>query len=137
MRRRHDRRNGDLGRDLPLRTFALIAGVGLLLMAVLAGIANFGAIEGLVTKDDATKTAHDILASQEAFRFALLALVFVAILDVVVAWALFGFLKPVHEGLSRLAAWLRVAYAAVFAVAISQLVGALHLLGNADYLKTF
>jgi hypothetical protein len=30
-----------------------------------------------------------------------------------------------------------VAYAAVFAVAISQLAGAPRLLGNADYLRTF
>jgi uncharacterized protein DUF4386 len=123
--------------DQPLRVFALIAGVGTLLIAVLAGIANFGGIERLVVRDDATTTAQNILTSQGTFRFAVAGLVLVAILDVVVAWALFGFFRPVNEGLSRLTAWLRVAYAAVFAVAISQLVGALHLLGDAAYLKTF
>jgi hypothetical protein len=121
----------------PLRAFALVAGIGTLLIAVLAGLAIFGGIERLVTDDDATKTAQDILGSQGTYRFALVALTLVAILDVVVAWALFGFFKPAHEGLSRLAAWLRIGYAAIFAVAISQLVGALHLLGNADYLNTF
>jgi Domain of unknown function (DUF4386) len=123
--------------DRTMRESALVAGVGLLLMAVLAGIANFAAIERLVTEGDATKTAQDILSSQGSFRSAMVALVLVAVLDVIVAWALFGFFKPVHEGVSRLAAWLRVAYAAVFAVAISQLVGTLRLLSNADYLKTF
>jgi hypothetical protein len=123
--------------DQPLRAFALVAGIGTLLMAVLAGLANFGGIERLVIRDDAAGTAQNILATQGTFRLALAGLVLVAILDVVVAWALFGFFKPANEGLSRLAAWLRVAYAAVFAVAISQLVGALHLLSDAAYLKTF
>jgi hypothetical protein len=49
----------------------------------------------------------------------------VAALDVVVAWALYRVFRPVSEGLSRLAAWLRIAYAASFMVAISQLVEAL------------
>ena len=35
--------------------------------------------------------------------------------------------KPVNAALSKLAAWLRIAYAAVFVVAISQLLGALRL----------
>jgi hypothetical protein len=123
--------------DHAMHESALVAGIGLLVMAVLAGLANFGAIERLVTDGDATKTAHDILASPGWFRFAIVAMVLVAILDVIVAWALFVFLKPVHEGASRLAAWMRVAYAAVFAVAVSQLVGTLNLLSDADYLKTF
>lgn len=120
-----------------MRVPALVAGVGLLLMTVLAPFANFGAMEGLVTEGNATKTAQDILASEGSFRLAIVALVLVAILDVVVAWALLEFFKPVHKGISTLAAWFRVAYAAVFVVAISQLVGALDLLGNDGYLKTF
>jgi len=123
--------------DASTRRDALVAGLGLLAMAILAAIANFGAIERLVTDGNATKTAEDILASEGLFRFAMLAMVLVAVLDVLVAWALFGFFRPVHEGASRLAAWLRVAYAAIFAVAIGELAGALHLLRGADHLKTF
>jgi hypothetical protein len=59
------------------------------------------------------------------FRFGILSLYLVAVLDVVVAWALYRVFKPVSDALSKLAAWLRVAYAAVFMVAISQLFGAL------------
>jgi hypothetical protein len=119
------------------RTPAVVAGVGILLITVLAGLANFGAVEGLVTGGDATKTAHDILASESLFRLAIGAFVLVAVLDAVVAWGLYAFFKPVSRDVSLLAGWLRLAYAAVFAVAISQLTGALHLLGNADYLHTF
>jgi branched-subunit amino acid ABC-type transport system permease component len=49
----------------------------------------------------------------------------VAALDVLVACALYRVFKPVSAGLSRLASGLRIAYAAVFTVAISQLAEAL------------
>ena len=120
-----------------LRKPAVVAGVGILLISVLAGLANFGAVEGLVTGGDATKTALDILAAEGLFRLAISAFVLVAVLDAVVAWGLYAFFKPVSRDMSLLAGWLRLAYAAVFAVAISQLAGALHLLSNADYLRTF
>jgi hypothetical protein len=120
-----------------VRRAALVAGLGILIMAVLAGGANFGAIQGLITEGDATKTATDIMASQGLFRLGIVAMVLVVVLDVVVAWALRTFFAPVHQGVATLAAWLRLAYAAIFAVAISQLVGALHLLGNDRYLTTF
>ena len=58
-------------------------------------------------------------------------------MDAVVAWGLYAFFRPVNREVSLLAGWLRLAYAAVFAVAVSHLAGALHLLSNADYLRTF
>jgi hypothetical protein len=61
------------------------------------------------------------------FRFGILSLYLVAVLDVVVAWALYRVFKPVDGLLSKLAAWLRIGYAVAFTVAISQLLGALHL----------
>jgi hypothetical protein len=61
----------------------------------------------------------------------------VAILDVVVAWALYIFLKPVNKSLSLLAAWFRVVYAAIFAIALNNLLTALQLINSADYLKAF
>jgi hypothetical protein len=119
------------------RRSALVAGVGLLVMAVLAGAANFGAIQGLVTQGDATRTARDILVSAGLLRLGIVAVVVVVILDIVVAWALLTFFEPVHKGLATLAAWLRLSYAAIFAVAISQLAGVLPLLSNARYLTMF
>jgi Domain of unknown function (DUF4386) len=136
-------RTGGANTDTPgvtargMRRSALVAGVGILVMSVLAGAATFVAIQGLVTKGDATRTAKDILASEGLFRLGIAALVVVVILDVVVAWALLTFFEPADKGLATLAAWLRLGYAAIFAVAISQLVGVLPLLSNARYLTTF
>ena len=116
---------------------AVVAGVGILLISVLAGLANFGALESLVTSGDATKTAQAISASEGTFRLAIAAFVVVAVLDAVVAWALYAFFRPVNREVALLAGGLRLAYSAVFAVAISQLASALHVLGNADSPRAF
>ncbi|TDU90323.1 uncharacterized protein DUF4386 [Kribbella voronezhensis] len=115
----------------------LVAGVGLLVLAVLAALANFGVVERLVTEDDATRTALDISASESLFRWGIAALMLVVLLDVIVAWALQEFFQGVHRELSMLAAWLRVGYAAVFAVAVGQLIGVLRLSGDGQYLRSY
>ena len=122
------------GAARPMRRPALVAGTGLLAMAVLAPAARFGVIQHLVTPGDATRTAGHILASAGLFRLGIAALAAVVILDIVVAWALLKFFEPVHKGLATLAAWLRISYAVVFAVAISQLMGVLPLLSNTRHL---
>lgn len=119
-----------------VRRSALVAGVAYLVLAVLAGAANFWCLQSLVTKGDATRTADDILASEGLFRLGITALVAVVILDVVVAWALLTFFEPVNKPLATLAAWLRLIYAAIFAVAISQLAGVPPLLSHTQYLTT-
>ena len=113
-----------------IRTAALVAGLSLVAMAALAGFGNFVAVEGLVTPGDPASTADDILAAEGMFRLGVLALYLVVVLDVVIAWALMRVFDPVSRSLSRLAAWLRLAYSAVFMVAISQLAGIPDLLGG-------
>jgi uncharacterized protein DUF4386 len=93
--------------ELSLHRSAVVAGVGILLISVLAGLANFGAVDTLVTGGDATKTAQDILASKGTFRLAIAAFVIVAVLDV--AWGLYAFFKPVNREVALLAGWLRLA----------------------------
>jgi hypothetical protein len=116
---------------------SIIAGVGILLMALLAGFGGLFVVEGLVTPGDAAKTAKDVMASAGLFRLGVASLYLVVVLDVIVAWALFRVFGSVNEGISRLAAWFRLAYAAVFMVAISQLVGIPHLLGSERYSAAF
>lgn len=98
-------------------------------MIVLAPFGTFVAVEGLVTPGDAATTAQDILAAEGTFRLGVLSLYLVIVLDVVVAWALMRVFSPVSTSLSRLAAWFRLAYSAVYMVAISQLAGIPDLLG--------
>ncbi|MCY7298127.1 MAG: DUF4386 domain-containing protein [Ilumatobacteraceae bacterium] len=127
------------GRDSrgAIRHAGLIAGVGLLLMAALSGFGYFVAVKGLVTPGDAARTAAAIKGSETLFRFGIVALFVVAVLDVVVAWALYHVFRPVSDNLSMLAAWLRVAYAAVFLIAIVQLLEVPQLLENDRPLAVF
>jgi hypothetical protein len=118
--------------DRSLRTASLIAGIALLLMAVLASFGNFVALEPLVTPGDAARTAKDIIGSEMLFRSGIACLIVVAVLDIIVAGALRTLFEAVNRDVSTMAAWFRVAYAAVFLVALSQLVGVPILLGDAD-----
>jgi hypothetical protein len=120
-----------------MRNASMIAGVGILLIAALAGFANFVVLEGLVTSGDAARTAKHITESENLFRFGIVSMFVVVALDVVVAWALYHVFRPVSDGVSMLAAWFRLAYAAVFAIAIGQLPGVLRLLSKDHYLAGF
>jgi len=120
---------------ISLRTAAIVAGVGLLLMAILSPIAYLNTFQSLVKFDDAALTAQNILNSMGAFRTCIILLFAVAILDVVVAWALYILLIPVNKNLSALAAWLRVIYAGIFILAISKLYVALQVI-TADGTQT-
>ena len=116
---------------------ALVAGAAILLVAVLAGFGNLVVVQRLVTPGDAPTTAHDITASEGLFRLGVASLYLAALLDIVVAWALFTVFRPVHAELSRLGAWLRLAYAVVFIVALSQLAGIPALLNDAHGTDVF
>jgi hypothetical protein len=100
--------------NISLRTAAFIAGAGLLLMAILSPIAYLNTFQSLV----------------------------VAILDVIVAWAMYIVLIPADKKLSAIAAWLRVIYGIIFAYAIFQLSLALNVLSadgvqSMSYLTAF
>lgn len=103
------------------RNLALVAAFGLLFMALLAPFAQFGVLQTLIVPADAAATTANIAGSAWLFRAAIAAFLVVAILDVVVAWALYVLLRPVNEILALLVAWLRVVYAAVFAYALVNL----------------
>ncbi len=119
------------------RQASLIAGIGLLVMTVFAIFGNFLAIENLIVPGDAATTANNILSSEGLFRLGICSLIIVAILDVVVAWALYIFLKPVNKNISLLAAIFRIVYAAIFAVTIANLFNVLELLSGDNYLTVF
>jgi len=102
---------------------SLAAGAGLLLMSMLSAFGYLVAVKGLVVPGSAMATARHVAEHGGRLRLGVLSLYVVAVLDVAVAWALYRVLHPVHETLAKVAAWLRVAYAGVFVLAILQLVG--------------
>lgn len=113
------------------RRVALATGFGLLLMALLAPFAQFGVLKTLIVPADAAVTTTNIAASLGLFQAAIVAFLIVAILDLVVAWGFYVLLRPVDERLARLVGSLRIVYAAIFALALLDLVDVARVLDSA------
>jgi len=120
--------------DISQRRTAIIAGVALLIMAILGFLFNPA---NLLVSGDAAATANSIRANESFFRISIGGFVVVAILDVIVAWALYVLLKPVNPSISLLAGWFRMVYAAILAISLGSLVSVLPLLNGAEYFAAF
>jgi hypothetical protein len=118
--------------DISQRKVALAAAISLLVLALLAPFALFGVLQNLVVPTDAAATVENIIASEGLFRIGIAAFLIVIMLDIVVASALYVLLRPVNRTLALLTAWLRLAFAAVFASALVNLLDVAQLLGSAE-----
>lgn len=123
--------------DISINNSAIIAGISLLLMAIIAPIANFSILQGLIDPNDVAKTVSNIRENIGIFRIGIVLFLIVALLDILVAWALYIFLRQQNKSLSLLTAWLRIIYASILCVVIINLINVLQLLNGADYLSVF
>ncbi len=115
---------------------ALVAGFGLLAMAIVAGLANFGAVEAILLEGDAAATGQNLAESRTVFALGVVGFGLVVILDVIVAWALNVFFRPDNPKISAVAASTRIVYGGFLAVAAVQLAGALNADADADVLQS-
>jgi hypothetical protein len=109
------------------RKAALATGIAIVVMTIAATIANDITIGKLVVEGNAAETLNNILASKTTFNAGIYSWLIILVSDVVAAWGLYIFFKPVHKNQSLLAAWFRLIYAAMLAAAIFSLVH-VHLL---------
>ncbi len=123
--------------DASLRNAAIIGGFALLIISVLAPVGYYGLIQNLIVPGDSATTVSNIKASEGVFRIGICCLLINAVLDLVIAWALYIVLKPVNNSISLLSAWFRLAYTVILVVALSNFVNVLQLLSGAEYLATF
>ncbi|MPZ93225.1 MAG: DUF4386 family protein [Actinobacteria bacterium] len=119
-----------------VRRSALIAGVGILMIAALSIFANFIVLEQLVIPGDAATTANDVLSSKGLFHWGITGWFLIAALDVMVAWALFRVFRPVDRRLAMVGSWSRALYGGVLLVATTQLMDGLRLLGDSTASRT-
>jgi Domain of unknown function (DUF4386) len=119
------------------RQASAIAGFAYVGIIVLALFANFFVLERLTDPDDAATTVSNIANYELLFRSGVAAFIIVFILDVVVAWGLYVFLRRTSSALSLFAAWFRVVYAAIAGVALLNLLIAARLVGQSGYTTTF
>lgn len=104
------------------RKAAVIAGITLLIMAICAAYAVGFVNSTLIIKGDADATLNNLLTSITIFRSGIFSWLIILLSDIVVAWALYIFLKPVDKSLSLLSAILRLTYCAILAIAILNLI---------------
>lgn len=112
---------------LSLSTAGLVTGIGLVLMTVLALVA-MPSIQGLSAIDSAGDLVKEIIKQETGFRINIVIVLVIVLLDVMLAWSMYLLVKPVNENLALLQGWLRMIYAAVFAVALSNLISITDLL---------
>jgi hypothetical protein len=119
------------------QAYARAAGALYLFIIVAALFAEAFARGKLIVSTDAATTAGNILAHETLFRLSIAADVLNVSADIAVALILYVLLRPVDRNLAMLAAWFRVAFDVVYAVALSFQYAALRILGGDDYLKAF
>lgn len=126
-----------LTNGISLKQSAIIAGIGLIFMTILGPVANFMIMQGLLVPGDAAGTVANITASMGTFRLGIVLFLAIALLDILVAWALFIFLVPVNKDLSLLTAWLRIIYATMLLVSLFFLLRVLLILDGSGSLTDF
>lgn len=109
------------------KTAALIAGFTILFLALTVPVAEFYIFPKLVDYKNATQTAENITRNTSLFTVGIFIHFLSVLCDIIVAWALYVFLKPVHRNMALLAAWLRIVYAAFNVGALLNLVHVLVL----------
>ncbi len=110
------------------RKYALFAGISLVVMALAAAF-SFGYVHGqLIVDADPEKSFLNLNSSGTLFIVGITGWVVIFLCDLLVAWALYHFLREVSWRVSLATAWLRVLYASVLGVAIYNLILILPLL---------
>lgn len=127
----------DNSTKISLSSASLIAGVGLLIMAIAAPFAELYVLPKLIVPYMTAETAVNIQAHESLFTAAIYAYFITFICDLIVAWALYILLKPVNEHLSLLTALFRWVYTVIAIMALMNLITALGLLTTPKYLTIF
>ena len=99
--------------ELSLRSAALIAGFGLLVMAVCAPLAHFLFMPQSVVPGDGAATLEGLRTNGTPFLVGAMFLFVTYLMDILVAWALYWYLRPGQAALSQLVAWMRLVCTAI------------------------
>jgi hypothetical protein len=116
-----------------INTAALVAGLGLLLMVVTAPISELYVFPKLIVPGDAAQTVKQLTMGRGLFVLGIFGYLITFIADIVVAWALYVFLKPVNKNLSLLTALFRLVYGAIALVALANLATIYKMITTTSY----
>lgn len=121
---------------MKVREAAIIAGTSIIIMAIAAMISTDLTINTLVEPESASATLKNIRSSEMLFRIGVVCWIIVLICDVIAAWGLYIFLKPVNHSFALIMAWFRLIYAAILGTSLASFVHVLLLINDGDYMST-
>lgn len=109
------------------RRMGLVAGISLVIMAIVAGFAYGYIFQSIYIPFDQYTTLLNLKQFSFLFRLFIFLFLIVLILDIIVAWALYYFFKEDNESLSLLTAYLRLVYAGLLGISFLSLLSILQL----------
>jgi hypothetical protein len=121
--------------DNSQRTAAKVAGIAGILGFILVVFGNYVLLDPLIVPRNAVETAHNIIAHQTQFRFALVCFITYDIGGIVLLTSLYVIFAPVNRGLALAGALFRLVFVMLWLAAPLNSLGALRLLGNSSYLQ--
>ena len=123
--------------DNSQRTAAKVAGWSGLLTFAIVVFGNFVLLNPLTVPGNAAATAQNIVAHETQFRLTVVCFLTYSLGVVVLLSALYVILKPVNPGLALVGALSRFVFALLWLLSPLNLLSALRLLSNANYLQGF
>lgn len=119
--------------NIPLRKAALIAGLTILIMVLVAPFAELFVYPKLINLANPAETAKNIIGHKALFISAIFSYLLTFTGDIVVSWALYILLAPVSKHLSLLTATFRLVFSFIALAALLNLVTVFQLLNTNAY----
>lgn len=116
-----------------IKKILIAAGVSYLIIFLTGFFSNFYVLQSIYNPTDASKTIENIIKNESLFRSGTMGFLIMVIADFFLAWLLYLLLKTTDEKLSLLAAWLRLVNAAIFAIALYNLLSILHIINETGF----
>src|SRR5437870_8167037 len=123
--------------DNSQRTAAKVAGWSGLLTFAIVVFGNFVLLNPLTVPGNAAATAQNIVAHETQFRLTVVCFLTYSLGVVVLLSALYVILKPLNPGLALVGALSRLVFAFLWLLSTLNMLSALRLLSNANYLQVF
>src|SRR6266446_4328949 len=123
--------------DNSQRTAAKVAGWSGLLTFAIVVFGNFVLLNPLTVPGNAAATAQIIVAHETQFRITVVCFLTYSLGFVVLLSALYVILRPVNPGLALVGALSRLVFALLWLLSPLNMLSALRLLSNANYLQVF
>lgn len=117
---------------LSLRQAALTAGIGLLIMAVCAPVAEFYVFPKIIVDGDIVATIGNIKEKRSLFIYGVMGHFITLTMDVIVAWALYILFAPTNHAFSLLTAWFRLVYTVIAFVGLFNMFTLLRIVDSPD-----